>query len=145
MPMISVRMPDEYLPKIECRGEKATVIRESLDRYFLLLDRARIDLQDIFTDTELQLMADASNGVIYEAWSIPHMAMGIADSMSLDNLGEKWGVNADQLLAKLKNLDAASSFALVDALERFWESCGRGGSSAQERHSQIGVVSFTLS
>lgn len=126
MPQLSVRFPDASLPDLETRGDKAAVIRESLARYFSLLARARAGLRAALTEAEVSLLADASNGVIYESWSIPHLAAGIEDAIALDGADRKWGVDGPALLAKLAALDSAATFALVDALERFWAAAGRG-------------------
>lgn len=126
MPMISVRMPDEMTAKLEQRGEKAHTVRESLERYFALLDRARVSQREMFTADERGLIADSCNGELFEAWSIPHIAEGVQDSIFLDKLDEKWHVDGDALIDKIRTLSLAEKFALVDAVERFWHAPPQG-------------------
>lgn len=126
MSQLSVRLPDDFIARLEARGEKSTAIRESLDRYFSLMARAQVGLRDRFSEAELSLMADAANGTLHESWSIPLLAHEIEDALALDNLGKKWSVDGPALLAKLHALDLTSTFALVDALERFWVGVSKG-------------------
>ena len=128
MPQLSIRLQDEIMPDIEKRGDKSSVVRESLERYFLVLSRARASMRGIFTESELSLMIDASNGVIYQAWSIPYFVAGIEDAINLYGIDEKWKVDGTSLLAKILDLDAASIFALVDSMERYWCAIGQGES-----------------
>lgn len=126
MPQLSVRLPDDFMAELEKRGDRATVIRETLERHFSLLARARPSLREALTPDEISLIADAGNGVLYEAWSIPHLSAGVADSIALDGLDAKWGVDGPALVEKLRRLDAAQTFALADAVERYWKAVGRG-------------------
>lgn len=126
MPQISVRLPDDFTAKLEERGDRAGVIRSTLDRYWDLLQRARPALREKFSAAELSLIADASNGTIYDTWSIPALWMGIEDSINLDGTADKWSVDGPALVDKLKALTPAESHALVDAVERFWHAVGEG-------------------
>ena len=125
-PLLSFRCPDEIVAQLEARGEKSGVNRDSLDRYFALLDIGRAALRDRFTEGEIALILNASNGTRYQPWSIPHMGAGIEDAVHLDHLDEKWSVNGPALISKLRALTTAERFALVNAAERFWLRVSRG-------------------
>jgi hypothetical protein len=99
-----------------------------LERYYALLERARADLaaRRLFRREELGLMVDACNGTHFEAWSVPLLSVTVQDSIALDGLDAKWGVDGAALVGKLAALDPASTFALVDAIERHWQRVAAG-------------------
>ena len=122
----TIRLDEQALAPIKARGtEKAAVIRESLDRYFTMLDRARRNLRGQFVDSELLLLADVCNGVIFQAWSVPHLVAEIEDSLQ-DGYARKWGVDGPALVARLQALSLIETYALVDVIERFWFASSAG-------------------
>jgi hypothetical protein len=52
------------------------------------------------------------------ATSAGWLAMGVRDSIEMDGLADKWGVDGADLLARLEALDYAGCLAVLDAVER---------------------------
>ena len=49
----------------------------------------------------------------------------VADAIRLDDLAAKWEVaDPDGLVAHLRELDVAHAWAMVTAVQWFWEHCG---------------------
>ncbi len=101
-------------------NRSATILTQ-LDRYFYLLDRACAKLAETFTTSELALIADATNGIRWaDSVGLNHLWVELHHAVHTDQLAEKWGVDGTALIRKVKELDLLSTFALVDAVERWW-------------------------
>lgn len=68
------------------------------------------------------LIFDSLNGCWMQenAALLPGQLFGITDSIRLESIDSKWGVDGTALLEKLRTLDYAGWLALVDAAERWW-------------------------
>lgn len=89
------------------------------DRYQEILRRTQIEKR--LSDTEWNLVRDSLNGVAHQpASQIRHLWHGIEDSIQLDGLAEKWEVDGDALLEKLRDLSFVEEVAVVEAVERWW-------------------------
>ncbi len=141
MPNIHLRVPDDLLSKIETRADPAgggisEAIRESLSRYYYLLDFDRSKMQDTFTRGELSLMVDLCNGTVFQPLTVINGVSGnVADAE--DFYFEKWKCDRKELLAKLDKLTPCQHFALVDAIERFWSEIARSPSLDQPKPWEI--------
>ena len=141
MANIHLRVPDDLLSKIELRSDPARggiseAIRESLSRYYYLLDYERLKMQDIFTAEELSLMVDLCNGTVFQPHTVINGVSGnVADAE--DFYFEKWKCDRKELLAKLDKLMPCQHFALVDAIERFWAEIARSPSLEQPKPWEI--------
>jgi hypothetical protein len=118
-------IPEELVNQLNARGETlSAALRESLARYFYMLDRARADLRDRFTAQELSLLCDCCNGT----WWEPHTLDGIVANAE-DTEQERydyWRVDRAALLDKMRALSLLECAALVDAVERFWRATSTG-------------------
>lgn len=118
--IITVRFLDGLAAALDARSEsRAEAIRRSLERYYDLLRRTRVNLADRFSAGECGAILDANNGSIFETWSIRLVAANVEDSEP-DGLYEKWGINGPALVDKLQSLSLVEAHALVDAIERWW-------------------------
>lgn len=126
MKQTTLRIEDDLYSQVAQRGEFAPTARRDLERYYTLLAYARKSLFETFTAAELSLMCDSCNGTLFEAWSMRLLSANIEDSILLDGIDKKWQVDAKALLEKLALINDAQTFALVDAMERFWEATARG-------------------
>jgi hypothetical protein len=62
-----------------------------------------------------------------EPETIGHLWMQVADGIRLKRLDTKWGVtDPSGLIRRLQELTCLESFAMADAIERFWESVAKG-------------------
>lgn len=115
-----IGITEELTARMKEGDSAGTVAREALERYFALLGRTLSGIKHRFTVAELCLLADAANGVLFQASSIPLYHAEVEDAIKLGGIDGKWQVDGASLVAKLKNLSNAEMFALVDALERWW-------------------------
>ena len=123
---IQVWFPEEIVSQITARGaDFSDSIRESLSRYYALVNDARQGLQGRFTEAELGLLADISNSTYFEAHSLQGLLWNAQDC-GPDGSWEKWGVNEKEMLEKLKTLTLTEHAALVDACERWWAAVSKG-------------------
>ncbi len=123
MPHISLRLPDALATQLDARSEPgrgglSEAVRESLKRYFYLLDISRREIQDQFTGGEISLLADVCNGTMFESHTLSGVLADAEDAE--DAYYDKWGVDRKVLLSKLNALTLCQQAALVDAIERFW-------------------------
>lgn len=132
---IQVWFPEELQKQILSRvptervGERQTglseAIRESLSRYYALIDQARQGLDGGFTNAELGVIVDISNGTAFEAHSLQGILFNAQDCAP-DGTWEKWGADEATTLGKLRGLTLTEHAALVDACERWWRAVGHG-------------------
>lgn len=89
------------------------------ERYAEIMRRAQIEKR--FSEPEWNLLRDSLNGCYHQpASQIRHLWHGIEDSIELDGLAEKWEVDGEALLAKLRDLAFVDEVAVVEAVERWW-------------------------
>lgn len=89
------------------------------------------DLDDRFSEEEASLLVDAFNGTLFSLDPRSELVMGVEESLQLDHLDEKWEVDGDALVAKLRRLSPGTAQAVVDGLQRFWtEGDDRGFAEA---------------
>lgn len=95
-----------------------TVVNVAADRYLSTLKRHQPQL----TAAEWMLIFDAQNGVIQDdsAETLTLLWAGIEDAIQMEGLAEKWAVDGQALINKIKALDYAGMVVLADAAERFW-------------------------
>lgn len=105
------------------------------NRYRNLLAFGRFTLRDHFTEAELNLIMDSCNGFMImidlgEGRILTQpgqaIALNVSDSIRLDRLDEKWGVDGKALVSKIAELDLPAQYALVDLIERFWDDPNTG-------------------
>lgn len=131
-PRVQFRMAPALAGAIAARGPDAnTIARRDLDRYYTLLNRALASVQ--FRLAEALLLADVTNGTLWQPESIPLLWAEVADAIDGDGAAEKWQLAGEdatsaehfdagaRLIAKLRALTPAQTWAVVDALERAWE------------------------
>lgn len=120
MVKISITIPEKVLQKVDARGEnRSATISRDLERYYTLLQRALKQVS--FTVEEACLLADALNGILIDANTVQLLWANVSDAVSLDRLDQKWGVDGQALVEKLRGLNDIQAMAVADAVERFWE------------------------
>jgi len=107
--------------EIDTRGDnRSAIVTRDLERLYSLYRRSMKEVT--LTVAEGSLLVDALNGSLMDAASAALLWAEIEDAIKLDNLAEKWNVDGQALVEKLKGLTAIQSLAIVDAAERFWAS-----------------------
>lgn len=73
-----------------------------------------------YTEREWCAICDANNGSWFlDSFSPPLIWANVADT---PEIGEKWEIDADSLVSRLRALTYCQSAAVVDVIERFWAS-----------------------
>ena len=99
--------------------------RRDLERYYSLL---RVSLPQ-FSTGEALLICDAMNGTITEPHTASLVWAVVADALE-DGLAEKWHVDGEALVKRLRSLTPFEQLAVADACERFWRLVSSGLSDA---------------
>jgi len=68
-------------------------------------------------------VCDANNGFFVSEGGWQHMWANIADADRLNGLSEKWEIDAEALVKKIREADLGSRYALAVAVKRFWDRC----------------------
>ena len=101
-------------------GSLSGEINKSIDRYNEVIRRHR-GVEQQFSGAEMNALRDVANGWVAEpaARIAGGLALEFSDSLP-DGIAEKWEINADALLAKLRALTYADELALVAGIEAWW-------------------------
>ncbi|MEW8957836.1 MAG: hypothetical protein AB2448_01800 [Moorella sp. (in: firmicutes)] len=128
---IAIYIPDHLLAEISTRGDnRSGIISRDLERLYTLYRRALA--QVTLSVEEACLIVDALNGAKFEADTARLLWAEIEDACNLDHLDEKWQVDGQALVQKLRELNEIQALALVDAAERFWEASDVGERDVRE-------------
>lgn len=74
-----------------------------------------------FSRPEWLAIFDALNGSIIDEFSLRLLWAEVSDADRLGGLGEKWGVDAQALAAKIRNLEYIGCCAVAEMTARFWQ------------------------
>lgn len=91
------------------------------ERYRMIIDGHKPDL----TEAEWNACRDALNSYwMGDADSITLIWATIADADRIDGLGKKWGIDAQALSSRIRQMPPAELVALVEAVETWWAGQG---------------------
>lgn len=109
-------------PDLAARTRAGTAVgaraRDDLERYYRLLARALAGVQ--LSEDEASLIVDALNGMLTEPHTAHLLWAEIDDAITGDGLAEKWSVDGQALVARLRALTPFAALAVSDAAERYW-------------------------
>lgn len=117
----------------------AETLREQLSDYYLLM---KLSLPR-FSLGEAMLMVDAMNGCILDPHTASLLWANISDAIEMDRLDEKWQVDGNALVIRLRELGRTNPFAcwsIADAIERAWNDTSYYIANMEERVKQVGLV-----
>lgn len=96
----SITMPPDLVQEIAARSpagvrERSTIISRDLDRYYRLLDRARIRLWELFDRNETAAICEACwhyqpRYGAWEPWNIPLLHTQVLEAIELHDLDRRW-------------------------------------------------------
>jgi hypothetical protein len=119
-PRISEKTATWYETNFATRGTGAEFI---LEAFPMLYKRALGELNGKFTANELSLLIDTYNSTgIHPSFLGQGLELSAHDSMALDHTDEKWNVDRESLLTKIKALSLFDQACLEIWLRAFWES-----------------------
>ena len=123
---VGIYLRPETEKELAARGEnRSHIIARDLDRFYNLCRRAIREVP--LSEKEACLIVDSLNGTVLDANTAQSLWFSIEDSINLDGLADKWGVDGASLVEKLKELNAFQAMAIADAAERFWQMSDRMG------------------
>lgn len=141
-PQVSFRIAELTAPiqeRTNSYNSLGSIAKRDLERYYALLS-AELRTVDL-SEAEAMLICDAQNGILMESHSMRLLWAGIDDAIALDRLDQKWHVDGGPLVAKLRTLSPAQTYAICDAAERFWVRNGEHPEeSNQERVRAVGLA-----
>jgi hypothetical protein len=108
------------------------------NRYYVLLEDELERLA--FTAAEACGIAAAVNTLAVDASSYRHLAGEVEDACRLEDLDDRFGFDADQLVEKLAGLTPGAAMAVADAAERFWEQQQGDERSREELLRELGLA-----
>jgi hypothetical protein len=120
------RLVDERADAAGGLRSASGVVNAVADRYLEIVRRSC----PVLSVPEWSLIFDSLNGVWAQdsaALYVGALAHGISDSIALDRLDQKWGVDGAALLRALNDCTFCQLVAVVDAAERFWAASDRSG------------------
>lgn len=89
------------------------------DRYAEINRRARIAQR--FSENELNALRDVCNGTVFSpAQLIDGAVLADFEDSLQDGIAEKWSIDAEATIAKLRDLAYPDQVALVEDIEAFW-------------------------
>ncbi|MGI8542384.1 MAG: hypothetical protein ACR2MD_02770 [Aridibacter sp.] len=103
------------------------LINTILDRYFDIIKVGTRELRE-FTDAEKNLLCDICNGTIFDPFGLilenNAILLQFEDTLDLygNQFNEKWDTDGDELKTKLENLSKTGQIALIDFIEKFWNT-----------------------
>lgn len=120
-PLVQFRS-GELLQRLQERAQDGQglglVASRDLGRYYALVDDALPRLRETLSRDEACAVMDACNGLYMDdGVGARFLWAEVADS---DGLDEKWGIDQNALVGKLRGLSLAATMTLADAIGRFW-------------------------
>lgn len=126
-----IYLTDPITSELAARGDnRSQVINRDLERLYTLYRRALATVP--LTQEEACLLVDALNGAKFTADTARLLYAEIEDACRLDHLDQKWQVDGQALVQKLRQLTDTQALALIDAAERFWNAPDVGQRNVRE-------------
>lgn len=125
-------LTEEILDRLDNRTypglSKSETLRQDLETYWAMLDIAIRQVRRILTRNEAMLILDVQNGAWMGLGQEAGMWLGsgllaqVEDGCRLDALDQKWSVDKDAILRKLRDMHPLQRFALADWCRWLWGS-----------------------
>lgn len=130
------RLARDIMLRMEPGVSAGAIGQRDLIRYYEALEQALPH----FTREESMLLVDALNGHVFHHTTDIQLVWAIVDDAIRDgHLDQKWEVNRPALVERLRGLSYMEKLALVDAIERAWNSSTYTIPNMEGRLSQIGL------
>jgi hypothetical protein len=115
-------------------------IHQHLEAWATGLADATLDNENLFSRQEWNLIADVCNGTLWQgSGSSPGilLAANVGDGHRLDGAGEKWlgypaAGKVALLTSKVRDLDYLHAWAVITAVQVFWDHCNEIDHSEDE-------------
>jgi hypothetical protein len=87
------------------------------DRYIEIL---RHNPPPQMSEAEMNAVCDALNGTLLQPAAMIEGAIELEISDAMPELAQKWSIDKEALLKKLRSMNFAQSVALLEAVEKYW-------------------------
>ncbi len=101
----------------------STRAEEIILDYFAMIDRTKKELKLMFSEDELNYIYDMLNSTLIQADQCSVrtvLAAEVEEADKYDGLGEKWGVNAQELAAKISGMAEFQAYTLAKMADEYW-------------------------
>ena len=129
MPKKSVYLTDESittlrLPAADSDNDREYSLSGRINAILARYDKLVAANMPEFSRDEWCAIFDANNGTLFEPMfdlaGLPTMVWAnVADSRGL---GEKWSIDQEALIAKLRAVSPSQAVAIIEAIDRFWSN-----------------------
>jgi hypothetical protein len=127
MPSTSMYLRDEVLAALaqyqRGGGDRSAAVTAIIERH---AEVCRRELPRDWSRAEWMLVCDLFNGTLVEPITIAHLDHEIEDAIRLDHLAEKWKIDGDNFVARVRALCYGGRLAVCDLALRFWAASSRG-------------------
>ena len=119
---VNFRAGDLAEPLSEYPGAPGNAAKTLISRYVSFVrDGLRLIREGVaLSEAEALVVCDALHGMPLEPITIPLVPEAIRQMAVIRRAGQDQGVNGQALVDRIASLDTALTFALLDAVERYW-------------------------
>ena len=112
----------ETNPAVEMFQGPGTALEFMLESWRYIWRHTLISMKGVFSEDELKLILDIHNSHMLTPimYGSNALAVGISDSISLDNMAEKWAVGPAQIIERARSLNPIQAFCLEVWAVGFW-------------------------
>lgn len=124
MPKIGARITDQTAEFLRSTFGSVNAGGEYIAGAFpALYQRTLRDLRGIFSVDDLSLMIDCHNGsVLIPGMAGQHLEIAVRDSMELDDIDAKWGVDRKKMMDRIRQLNLFDRSCLEIWSCAYWSS-----------------------
>lgn len=132
---VSFRLSDHLTHQVDqIQKNRSAFITQAVDSYLAIRKEELRRLTGVFSETEINLLADITNGLIIEpAFAVKpdFLIQEIQDAEKFNGSCSKWEVDEAAIIKKIKQLPPARCMLLLQEIKRWWESEGSEGNIEQ--------------
>lgn len=121
---LTVKLDDVLVSSLTRHGEPphGFIVEEELRNHEKLLCLGLHEVQGMFTQGEICLIADICNGCWYMVENPKHqLIIEVSDGIELEALDAKWEVDKTALLVKLASLSQFQAHVIFSTVIRCWD------------------------
>lgn len=129
-----ISLTDEVVDIVEnfpsrYHGEEqfSTKLQEIIMDYAVMIERTKKEVLAILTEKEMDYLRDLLNSSLVTVESFPLRTVlpaSIKDGDIYEGLGEKWGVDPQQLAGKVRNMSEFQVYTICKMVDEYWKGQG---------------------
>lgn len=131
----SVTLPESLVNRLQQLAEEdstRSIVIRFLERYMDIVKTGNREIRKTFTDNELRLVTDVCGDLSFESLELAVDAQLVANTVgdavlySPGVYGEKWDVDEQKVVTKIRQLYGGGQIALIQFIETMWQSTETG-------------------